>query len=107
MVGAASCFSHVRAYLLFPWSFLSWFRGRDLPEDLRPEIIFSERVFLTSTAITMSSILTDVGTFVTQAQVWIGNFVDTIVSHPLLLMFVIMSVVGFGVGLIRRLINLG
>lgn len=62
---------------------------------------------MTTSTITMSSILTDVGTFVEKAQIWIGNFVTTICNNPLLLMFVILTVCGFAVGLIRRIMNLG
>lgn len=62
---------------------------------------------MTTATPTISTILTDVGTFVTQAQTWILSFVGTITSSPLLLMFIVMSVCGFAVGLIRRIINLG
>ena len=58
------------------------------------------------TAVTMSSILGDVTTFVTSAISWVTSFVTTITSNPLLLMFVITCFVGLGIGLIRRLIKL-
>lgn len=54
----------------------------------------------------MATILTDVTSLVTSAQTWITSFVGTITSSPLLLMFVVTSFVGLGVGLIRRLIRL-
>lgn len=54
----------------------------------------------------MSAIITDVTSLVTAAQGWISSFVTTITSTPLLLMFVVTSFVGLGVGLIRRLIHL-
>lgn len=59
-----------------------------------------------STAATMSTILTDVGSIVTQAITWIGDFAGAITSNPIIEMFVITSFVGLGVGLIRRLIRL-
>lgn len=62
---------------------------------------------MTEATTTISTILTDVGSFVTQAQTWILSFCGTIVENKLLLLFVVMSVVGFAVGLIRRIINLG
>ncbi len=57
--------------------------------------------------ITMSTILTDIGTFFTQSVTWMGDVLDTIVSSPaLLLMVIAMPVVGFAVGLLSRLIRL-
>lgn len=59
------------------------------------------------TEITMSTILTDIGTFFTQSVTWMGDVLDTIVSSPaLLLMVIAMPVVGFAVGLLSRLIRL-
>lgn len=54
----------------------------------------------------MADILSNVTLFVTEAISWISSFVTTITSQPLLLMFVIVSFVGLGVGLIKRLIRL-
>lgn len=54
----------------------------------------------------MSTIITDVGTIVTAAVGWIGQYTSAITANPLLEMFVITSFVGLGVGLIRRLIRL-
>lgn len=54
----------------------------------------------------MGTILTDVGLIVTQAITWINSFVGAITSNALIEMFVIVSMVGLGVGLIRRLIRL-
>ena len=48
----------------------------------------------------------DVGTMVTESIGWIGEYTGAIVSDPLLEMFVIVSFVGLGVGLIKRLIHL-
>lgn len=54
----------------------------------------------------MAEILSQVTLFVTEAITWITTFVNCITAQPLLLMFVIVSFVGLGVGLIRRLIHL-
>lgn len=59
----------------------------------------------TSTA-TVSTILTNVTSVVTEAVSWIGSYVGAITSNPLILTFVILSIAGMGVGLIRRLIRL-
>lgn len=59
-----------------------------------------------ATAATMSTILTDVGSIVTQAVTWIGQYASAITSNPLIEMFVIVGFVGLGVGLIKRLISL-
>lgn len=55
----------------------------------------------------MSALLTDIGTFFTQAITWLGDVLDTITGSPALLILVIaMPVIGFSVSLLRRLINL-
>lgn len=59
-----------------------------------------------ATPAPMSSIVSDVGSIVTAATGWIGQFAGVITSNPLIEMFVITSFVGLGVGLIRRLIRL-
>ena len=61
---------------------------------------------LQTTAFTMATLLGDVSSMVTSAITWIGQFVTVITGQPLLLAFVIVSFVGLGVGLIRRLIHL-
>ncbi len=59
-----------------------------------------------ATTTTVSGLVTEVGTIVTGAVGWIGDYVGAITSNPLILMFVIVAFVGLGVGLIRRLIRL-
>lgn len=59
-----------------------------------------------ASAVTLATILTSVSSIVTSAIGWVGDFMTVIVSNPLMLMFVILPVVGFGVGLIKRLISL-
>ena len=54
----------------------------------------------------MSTIMTSVGTIVTEAIKWVLEFVTAITGNPLLLAFVLVSFVGLGVGLIRRIIHL-
>ena len=54
----------------------------------------------------MSTIISDVGSIVTAAVGWIGNYAGAITSNPIIEMFVITGFVGLGVGLIRRLIRL-
>lgn len=54
----------------------------------------------------MATILGDVTSIVEKAVAWISSFVGVITSNPLIEMFVIVSFVGLGVGLIRRLISL-
>lgn len=59
------------------------------------------------TEVTMSTILTDIGTFFTQAVTWMGDVLDVIVGNPVLLVMVVaMPIVGFAVGLLSRLIRL-
>lgn len=56
----------------------------------------------------MASILTAVTQIVTAAVGWIGSFVGVITASgsEFLLMFLLIPVVGLGIGLFRRLLNL-
>lgn len=60
----------------------------------------------TTEAASMATIVGDVGTIVTEAVGWIGKYAGAIVANPIIEMFVIVSFVGLGVGLINRLIRL-
>ena len=50
--------------------------------------------------------MTDVTAVVTSSVSWISSYVGAVMNNPLILSFVILSIAGFGVGLIRRLIRL-
>ena len=56
-------------------------------------------------AVTMATLLTEIGSFFTQAVTWMGQILETIVSNPLLMLGVAMMVCGFVVGIVRRLIS--
>lgn len=58
------------------------------------------------TAVTLASILTDVGTIVTNALGWAGNVVDFVVDNPIVMVFVIVPLVGLGIGMVKRMISL-
>lgn len=60
----------------------------------------------TSSTATVATILTNVTAVVTESVSWIGSYVGAVTSNPLILTFVILSIAGMGVGLIRRLIRL-
>ena len=56
----------------------------------------------------MSGILTNVGTFVTSAIGWMGDFVETITAtgnEALFIFVVAVPLCGLGVGLLNRLIH--
>lgn len=55
--------------------------------------------------MSVSSIVTHVTTLVTEAVKWVGSFIEVITSNPLILTFVLVSFVGLGVGLIKRLVK--
>lgn len=55
----------------------------------------------------MSAIITDVTSLVTAAIGWAGTVATTITSTPLLLIFVLIPLVGLGIGIFRRLLNVG
>lgn len=55
----------------------------------------------------LASILSNIGTFFTQAITWMGDVLEVVVSEPALLIMVIaMPICGFAVGLLSRLIRL-
>lgn len=55
--------------------------------------------------MTMAEILASAGDIVTEALTWLTETVTTVTSSPLLLMFVVLGLVGTGVGLMRRIIG--
>lgn len=55
--------------------------------------------------MTMGAILSNVGTIFSTSVSWVGTVADTITSTPILLLFVVMPLVGLGIGLFKRLIN--
>lgn len=56
-------------------------------------------------AVTMASILESAGLVVTEGLSWLTETVTTVTGSPLLLMFVILGLIGTGVGLMRRIIG--
>lgn len=56
----------------------------------------------------MEAILLNVGQVVTAAISWMGSFLSVITAegNEILLLFIIIPVVGLGIGLLQRLINL-
>jgi hypothetical protein len=57
--------------------------------------------------VTMETVLTQVGTFLSSAVEWLGTCIDTIAGNPILFVMVVaMPIAGFAVGLLSRLIRL-
>ena len=54
----------------------------------------------------MESLINSVTTIFTAAIGWAGDVGETIVDTPLLLMFVVIPLVGLGIGLFKRLLNM-
>jgi hypothetical protein len=64
-------------------------------------------VFLqTSSTASVTTITSNVTSIVTAAASWIETYVGVIMDNPLILTFVVLSMAGMGVGLIRRMIRL-
>lgn len=59
-----------------------------------------------SGSMAVSAIVQNVTTIVTEAVKWITSFVGAITSNPLILTFVLLLIVGMGVGLVRRLVRI-
>lgn len=57
-------------------------------------------------ATTLATILTDIGSIVTQALSWAGDVVDFIVANPLIFVFCAVALVGLGIGMVKRMISL-
>lgn len=53
----------------------------------------------------MTAILTSIGAIFTAAIGWAGGVCTTVVGSPLLLLFCSIPLVGLGVGLFKRLLN--
>lgn len=53
----------------------------------------------------MDAILTSITSVFTAAIGWVGTVAETIAAQPILLIFCIIPLIGLGVGLFRRLIN--
>lgn len=55
--------------------------------------------------VTVATILESAGQIVTEGLSWVTETAGIITSTPLLLMFVVLGLVGLGIGLIRRIIG--
>ncbi len=49
--------------------------------------------------------ISDIGSFVTGSVSWVGSFVGAITGNPLILGFVLVALIGTGIGVINRLIH--
>lgn len=54
---------------------------------------------------TSAGILSTVGTVFSTSLTWVGTVANTITNQPILLLFCVIPLVGLGVGLFKRLIN--
>lgn len=57
------------------------------------------------TTTTIASLMGSVGEVFTAAIGWVADVAECIAAQPLLLLFCVLPLVGLGVGLFRRLIN--
>ena len=55
--------------------------------------------------VTVATLMASVGKIFTAAIGWVGTVGETIAGSPLLLTFCVIPLVGLGVGLFRRLLN--
>lgn len=56
-------------------------------------------------AMTVATFLTSVGSIFTTAIGWVGTVASTIADSPILLTFCALPLVGLGIGIFKRLIN--
>ena len=59
------------------------------------------------TPTAMETLLTNAGLLVTNAVSWMGTFLHTITAsgNEIMLLFVLLPIVGLGVGLVKRMIR--
>ena len=53
----------------------------------------------------MADIITAITSVFTAAVGWVGTVADTVAAEPMLLLFAVVPLVGLGVGLFKRLLN--
>lgn len=58
-------------------------------------------------AITMTSLLTDISTFITQFVKWVGEVVTMVSTNPLLLLVTGIMIFGAAIGIFGRLLSRG
>ena len=58
-----------------------------------------------STAITLTTILSSITEIFTAGVSWMGTVSDTVAGNPLLLFGVLISFIGVGIGLFKRLLH--
>lgn len=57
-------------------------------------------------ASTLATILSDVSSVVTSALQWAASVVNFITSNPIVMIFVLIPLVGLGIGMVKRMISL-
>lgn len=57
--------------------------------------------------VTMANVIAAIGQIFTAAMSWASTVASTIAGNPLLLIFVLVPLVGLGIGIFRRLLNVG
>lgn len=55
--------------------------------------------------MTLDVLISNVGIIFEEAISWVGNVATTIGENPLLLLFTLIPLVGLGVGMFKRLLN--
>lgn len=55
---------------------------------------------------TLATILSDVSSIVTSALSWASSVVTFIIGNPIVMIFVLIPLVGLGIGMVKRMISL-
>lgn len=56
--------------------------------------------------VTIANLLTSIGSIVTAAVGWMQSAASAIAANPLALLFILLPLMGAGIGLFKRIINL-
>ena len=62
-------------------------------------------MILKDTTMTVATLMETIGTMFTTAISWVGDVAETIGSHPILILGVLLPIIGLGIGFFKRLMH--
>lgn len=62
-------------------------------------------MILKTEVMTVATLMDTIGTMFTTAISWVGDVAETIASHPILILGVLLPIIGLGIGFFKRLMH--
>lgn len=62
-------------------------------------------MILKTEVMTVATLMETIGTMFTTAISWVGDVAETIASHPILILGVLLPIIGLGIGFFKRLMH--